>query len=252
MRVRLWFLTVLAVVLPAIVAIAALPWRARVPSADVAALLVGVVTLAGTMGLRATPIMAAFSAGATFVVFWTEPYGALQVRDPGDRLTGVVLLVVGAVLAEFCRARRQRLVRHRRTRFRWTADGTTQLQTVSRVAADIAGGDDAGLVVLDVARGLVELLDLKDCSFELSRSESPSRPELVPPGEMVLRGTRWDPAPIGLPLNGFDIPVVARGRVEGTFVCVPRRSRRVSRESLDIAITLADQAAFALLLDSVG
>jgi hypothetical protein len=247
--------TALAVGIPAAVALAGVPWRASLPAADVAAVLVGAVALSGRFGARPTPLLAALSAGLAFDLLWVEPYGSLVVRNPGDRLTGLVLFAVGLAVAEPSRRHRaarwqtrrlRRMLRSRR------AEAVEHLGTVERVAADIAEGDDAGLVVLDVARALVDVLDLRDCSFEGAPLAPGTCPVLMHTGELDYRGVRWDPARIGFPDRGFHVPLAARGRVVGRFVCVPRRSGPVRRDRVRVAVTLTDQAASALLLASVA
>lgn len=236
-RLRRWSITTVAAALPAVVALLALPLRSALRGADVAAALVGAVALAGTLGGRAAPLLAATSAAGAYDLLWTRPYGSLDVRDPGDILTGFLLLVVGFFVAEACRRKR-----------RPSATPDT-LRAVSRVAEDIAGGDAAGIVVLDVARSLVDLLGLDDCWFEVPPFDHvPARPELVHTGELTEQGVTWDPALVGFPGTGFLLPVVARNRVAGRFVCIPRRSRKPSRASVLVALTLADQAASAMLL----
>jgi hypothetical protein len=249
MEVRRWSATAVAVALPAAVAAAGLPLRTTVPAATIAALLVGVVAVAGSSASAwLAPVLAAASAALAFDLLWARPYGSLALRSPGDRATGVVVLVVGAVLAALLRRRgrwrgwRRPLWRSRR------ATETEHLRTVSRVAAGIAEGDDAGLVVLDVARALVDVLDLRDCSFELAPFAGEERAVLAHTGELELRGVRWDPARITPPARGFHIPVAARGRVVGRFLCVPRRTVPVARGAVVVALTLVDQAASALLL----
>jgi GAF domain-containing protein len=74
----------------------------------------------------------------------------------------------------------------------------------------------------------------------------------LPNGEFTLDGFRWSPINIGISAAGFDLPVIARGRVAGRFVCEPRTRVGVSREQLAVALTLADQAASALLLADVA
>jgi hypothetical protein len=251
MELRHWSATALAVALPAAVAAAALPLRATVVAADVAAVLVGVVAVAGaTLGTRATPVLAAASAALAFDLLWARPYGTVAVRAPGDLATGAVLLVVGATLAELGRRRRP----HARRRLRqpmWRPRRVVEaehLATVGQVAAGIADGDDAGLVVLDVARALVGVLDLRDCSFERAPFDRGDRAVLRHTGELELRGVRWDPAVITPPARGFHIPVAARGRVVGRYLCVPRRTVPVRRGSVVVALTLVDQAASALVL----
>ncbi|HEY8547621.1 MAG TPA: hypothetical protein VIL36_21310 [Acidimicrobiales bacterium] len=123
---------------------------------------------------------------------------------------------------------------------------------LSRVAGEIADGDITGLVVLDVARSLVDLLDLRDCEFQLPPFVDDDLPCLRRDGRLELQGTVWDPATIGFPPGGFLVPVVARGCIEGRYRCTPRGRRRVSAERVVVALTLADQTASALLLDSVA
>ncbi len=125
------------------------------PSTDVAVVLVGIVAVAGAMGRRSTPAVAAVSAALAFDVLWTRSHGSLAVLDAGDRLSGVVL-IVGAGLA--WRSGRRSTARIGRARPRASyrhADG--HLRTLERLADDMAAGDDAGLIILDVARNLVEL-----------------------------------------------------------------------------------------------
>lgn len=130
------------------------------------------------------------------------------------------------------------------------------LRTLGRVAGEIADGDTAGLVVLDVARTLVELLDLGDCEFQVAPfadfPDGRERPTMRRDGRMELRGQAWDPVLVGLPTGGFLMPVVARGRTEGRYLCTPNGPGRPSAERLVVAQVLADQTASALLLDSVA
>lgn len=146
----------------------------------------------------------------------------------------------------------RRTRRHRTSWRRERAEESVHLRTVGRVASEIADGDTAGLVVLDVARSLVELLWLRDCELQLPPFTGGPKPVLCRTGEMELWGVRWDPTLIGLPEAGFSIPIVARGRIEGRYLCTPARRWNPSRERMTVARTLADQAASALLLDAVA
>jgi hypothetical protein len=240
-----------AVLVPFGLACVALPLRRYVPGADVAVVLVGAIALAGTVGVRATPALTALSGAVAFDLLWVSPYGSLQMRGPADRLTGLVVLVVGGGLAERGRRRRRRPPRTVRIQLPG-AIRSTHLSTIRRVAGDIAEGDTAGLVVLDIARSLVDVFRLRDCRFEVAPLPLSERPVLLANGELALDGVRWSPIGIGVSDKGFDLPVIARGHLAGRFVCQPRTRISVSREQLAVALTLADQAASALLLADVA
>lgn|GEM_PF-3162756 len=122
------------------------------------------------------------------------------------------------------------------------------LRSVSQVAAEVAKGEDAGLVLVDVGRRLIELLDLTDCSFEVPPFDRPMRPVLRHDGDLELRGVTWDPSTAGLPTAGFHLPVVAREQMLGRFRCIPRHRYGIPRERLLAAVALADQTAAALLI----
>lgn len=181
---------------------------------------------------------AAFALGAIAGPAWrrlrgTDP-GAPAVPVPGRRHRPRRSLRPSA--AEERRDCRQSLV---------------SVQSLGRVAEQVAGGDSADFVVLDVARALVELLDLRDCRYEPASGES-GRPVLRHGGELEYRGVRWDPSQIGLPEKGFDVPVVARGHLMARFVCLPRRRRPVQADRALAACALVDQAASAQLIEPVS
>lgn len=125
------------------------------------------------------------------------------------------------------------------------------VRSMGRVAEEVAGGDSASFVVLDVARTLVELLDLADCRYEPASSAS-GRPVLRHGGELEYRGVRWSPSQIGLPDKGFDLLMVARGHLVGRFVCLPRRRWAVPEDRVLAATALVDQAASAQLIERVA
>jgi hypothetical protein len=121
------------------------------------------------------------------------------------------------------------------------------VRSMSQVAEQVAGGDSASFVVLDVARALVELLDLRDCRYARGPGDG-TRPALRH-GELHLHGARWSAVRTGLPEAGFELPVVARGRVEARFVCLPRHRRPVMEDRVLAASALVDQVASAQLIE---
>jgi hypothetical protein len=120
------------------------------------------------------------------------------------------------------------------------------------VAHEVAEGDGAEFIVIDVARSLVELLDLRDCRYETAPLAEDARPTLVQGGELELAHVRWSPMQLGLPQGGFDLVLAARGQTLGRFVCEPRVQHTVSEDRLLAALTLADQAASARLIEAVS
>lgn len=146
---------------------------------------------------------------------------------------------------------------NRRGPWRWAAEWRDRRQSLapvrcmSRVAELVAGGDSASFVVLDVARALVELLGLRDCRYEPGVG-SGLRPALRH-GELTLYGLSWSALDRGLPSGGFELAVVARGQLEGRFVCLPQRGRRpVAEDRLLAASALVDQVASAQLIERVA
>jgi len=173
--------------------------------------------------------------------------------------TAVLGFLAGAVVAPWVRARRpgaasaRRRHRTRRSRAEARRDcerSLVSVRSMGRVAEQVAGGDSASFVVLDVARTLVELLDLDDCRYE-SGTRPTGRPVLRHGGEMELWGVRWSPVMIGLPEKGFDIEMVALGLAVGRFVCLPRRRSPVPEDRVLAALALVDQAASAQLIERV-
>lgn len=275
---------------PAAVAAALVPLRGVVANANVALAIVAVVALAGRSGRRGSSVAGAVGGALAFAVLWAPPLGSVRIADGADRLTSIVIVVVGIFLAELARHRSVAAGPLARLRSRrGVEDGTSRgeragsgsagrsgrtrasaagvlralrrlrlrrrrvepiesLRSVGRVAQVVAEGDDAEFVLLDVARLLVELLDLDDCRYETPPLAGSSRPTLVHDAELELRKVRWTPMQLGLPERGFDIPVAARGQTLGRFVCVPRRRHTIAEDRVLAALALVDQAASARLI----
>jgi hypothetical protein len=192
------------------------------------------VSAAGSGGRGALSVVAAFVAGAAVAPLVRRARRAPQVRDTVERRR--------------TRARRQRPAEARRD----CRQSLASVRSMGRVAEQVAGGDSASFVVLDVARALIELLDLDDCRFEHAAGGVTGRPVLLHGGEFTYRGVRWSPVHIGLPEKGFDLPMVARGQVVGRFVCLPGRRRPIPEDRVLAALALVDQAATAQLIEHVA
>ncbi|HVT76810.1 MAG TPA: DUF4118 domain-containing protein [Acidimicrobiales bacterium] len=245
-----------AVLAPLVVCVTALPIREHIPNADVALVLLAVVATAGAVVGRLAGVASAAVAAFAFDVLWTRPFGRLTIRSTQDVITACVILVVGVSVGEILRptteqrAQKNMLRLQRRRLYKGELVEATHLRAVSRVAEEIVSGDDPGIIVIDIARSIVEVLGLADCAFEVPPFDETPRPELLRTGELDLYGCQWDPSVLGLPRSGFRLPVECRGLPQGRFVCTPRNRSPVPRANLLTAITLADQAASALLVDS--
>jgi hypothetical protein len=243
---------------PAVAALALSPLRGTVSNADAALVIVAAVALAGVSGRRLTSVVGAVGGAVTFAVLWATPEGVPRVDRGADLVAAVMILAVGVLLTELVRRGREDAVPPPARRHRWWPVGFRRprlplgpLRSVGRVAQEVADGDDAEFILLDVARTLVELLDLDDCRYETAPLADASRATLVHGGELELQQLRWTPMQLGLPERGFDLLVEARGQTLGRFVCSPRHRRTIGEDRVLAALALVDQAASARLIASV-
>lgn len=199
-----------------------------------AAVVVASTAAAGSGGRGALSVLAAFLAGAAAMTLVQRARQAPGARPPARRWRNLARRQSAAAARRDCR------------------QSLASVRSMGRVAEQVAGGDSASFVVLDVARALVELFDLADCRFEHAAGGVTGRPVLLHGGEFTYRGVRWSPVDIGLPENGFDLPMVARGQVVGRFVCLPRRRRPIPEDRVLAALALVDQAASAQLIEHVA
>jgi hypothetical protein len=248
---------------PAGAALALSPLRGTVSNANAALVIVAAVALAGVSGRRLTSVVGAVGGAVTFAVLWATPEGVPRVERGADLVAAVMIGAVGVLLAELVRRNRSAepalapasasALRSRRWPMvlRRPRLPLGPLRSVGRVAQEVADGDDAEFILLDVARTLVELLDLDDCRYETAPLADASRATLVHGGDLELQQLRWTPMQLGLPERGFDLLVEARGQILGRFVCSPRHRRTISEDRVLAALALVDQAASARLIASV-
>jgi hypothetical protein len=203
--------------------------------------LVAGVAIAGVRGAFAVlALAAAFGLGVSAGPAWR------RLRGAGRGAAGAP----GAGPHHHRRPRRPRRQSPAEAR-RDCRQSLVSVRSMGRVAEQVAGGDSASFVVLDVALALVDLLDLRDCRYEPASGES-GRPVLRHGGELEYRGVRWSPTQIGLPEKGFDLPLVARGHLVARFVCLPGPRRPVPEDRVLAALALVDQAASAQLIERVA
>jgi hypothetical protein len=234
-------LTVASVVVPLLAALALLPIRSDVTSANVALVFVVCVLAAAIARGRAGAIAAALSSAFWFDFFFTRPYGSLAINRTDDIVTTGLLVVVGLVAGELVvRARRSAQVADAARR------DVAKLRRISELAA---GGEPAGALIQLVGQELVDLLGLSGSRWEVPPYPS-DLPVLRHGRVLVASGAeRGDDRLVHSPGNQVALPVWGEGRELGRFVLVvPHDATGVSFRPQDRqeALALADQLGAAL------
>ncbi|WP_433167435.1 DUF4118 domain-containing protein [Kribbella sp. CA-247076] len=228
-----------AVVVPAVVCAAMVPFRARVENTNTALVLVLVVVAAAASGVRWAGTVAALSGSACWAFFLTQPYQQITITDESDMVTAALLTLVGVAVAEILWARR------RQTR---AGQQQTYLTGILRTAGLVAAGSARTEGVIEhVADQLVDLLGVDDCYFDSdTRDQAPAA--LVRDGTVVRRGRELAVDRLGLPTDcEIELRVHHNGITRGRFLLIA--STRLARPSLaqrQVAVALADQVGAAL------
>ena len=234
-------MTVASVVVPLLAALALLPIRSDVTSANVALVFVVCVLAAAIARGRAGAIAGALSSAFWFDFFFTRPYGSLAINRTDDIVTTGLLVVVGLVAGELVvRARRSAQVADAARR------DVAKLRRISELAA---GGEPAGALIQLVGQELVDLLGLRGSRWEVPPYPS-DLPVLRHGRVLVASGAeRGDDRLVHSPGNQVALPVWGEGRELGRFVLVvPHDATGVSFRPQDRqeALALADQLGAAL------
>lgn len=89
-----------ALLAPPVVALALVPVRTLISSANLALILVVVVVAIAALGSRTAGVVAALSAAAWFDFFLTRPYQRFVISDSDDVTTTLFLLAVGVAVSQ--------------------------------------------------------------------------------------------------------------------------------------------------------
>ena len=231
-------MTVASVVVPLLAALALLPIRSDVTSANVALVFVVCVLAAAIARGRAGAIAAALSSAFWFDFFFPRPYGSLAINRTDDIVTTGLLVVVGLVAGELVvRARRSAQVADAARR------DVAKLRRISELAA---GGEPAGALIQLVGQELVDLLGLRG-----SRGEVPPYPSDLPVlrhGRVLVASgaERGDDRLVHSPGNQVALPVWGEGRELGRFVLV------VSHDATGVSFRPQDRQEALALADQLG
>jgi hypothetical protein len=232
-----------AVAAPVAAGVALTPWRDRIVPADGALVLVVTIVAVASTGRRLAAVTAALAAALSFDFFLTRPYGSLRITGHADLVTGILLLVVGLAVGELAARGR-----HHRDHAR---QGDEQVALVHSVTELTATGRDAATVIATASTELVQLLHLRSCRFS-EQPPGPGTARITPRGEVAIGPVTWDTDDLGLPTRALDLPVRSGGWLLGHFVLTPTPGTRIPRQSLLVAVTIADQVGVALAGDRLS
>ncbi|MEU7599811.1 DUF4118 domain-containing protein [Streptomyces sp. NPDC040724] len=230
-----------ALVLPFLVALALVPFRADLSATNAALIMVVAVVAVAALGTRVAAALGALGAAAWFDFFLTEPYQQFTISDRADVETAVLLLVVGLIVSQLA-------VRARRLRATVVTD-TAHLSGLQATARLVESGGSPAAVVEHVRRELVGLLGLRGCRFEygtlmgrLPRLEHDGSVWLVG-GSVITEYADW-------PEGETELRVVGGGHYYGRFLLDARPGPLPAEQARQVAVALAAQAGAAL--DTAG
>jgi uncharacterized protein DUF4118 len=223
--------------LPLVIAMALVPLRDNIDSANVALILVAAVVIAAVFGGREAGAAGALVSAISFDFFYTRPYGQLRIASKNDVETTLLLLLVGLVVGHIS-------TRGRGAR-RSAEAREGEIKRIHRVANLAARGEEAADVIMATQAELMSLLDLEDCRFEAPPFSS-ALPRLDRSGALTGHEFHLHPNGFALPTIGAELPVLGRGQLLGRFVLDPKPNVGVSLEQRVVAVALADQVGAVL------
>jgi hypothetical protein len=218
-----------------IIAALLVPFRDRLPNAEMALALVVPVLLAAVFGGRIAGGITAVVAALTFDFVFTQPYLSLRISNKDDVWTFVFLLIVAMVAAEVG-------IRGRRG---WVAarESRSELDRLVRVAELSANGAEADDVVMSARAELIGLFGLDDCVYE--PEPTGELPRIGPRGALEnAKLVSW--GDFVLPTGGIEVPVRGRGRDLGRLVMYAEPATRASLEKRLVAVAIADEVGLTL------
>ncbi|MFJ6049857.1 DUF4118 domain-containing protein [Streptomyces sp. NPDC092307] len=232
-----------ALVVPLLVALALVPFRAHLSPANEALFLVVAVVAIAASGTRSAAALAALSAAAWFgLLLLSRPYQRSTIADRDEIQTAVLLLAVGLIVAQLAvRARRLEAV---------VVTGAAHLSSLQGTARLTERGGSPDVVVEFVRQELIGLLGLRGCRFEYG-SLIGHRPRLEHDGGLWLRRGGEVTGYADWPDGETELRAVGGGHYYGRFLLDPFPGHRLPPEDArSVAIALAALAGAAL--DTAG
>lgn len=227
----------LGAILPFAVCLALYPARHSIANTDAALVLVAVVVAVATFGVRLAGLIAALSAGLSFDLLLTVPYGSFDIHSRQDVDTVLLLVVVGVAVTEIAA---QGWRQHRQV-----GRQAGYLDQLNRTIAAVGAGGDPAELIDQIAETLVVVLSLESCRFDPHLADD--RPELTVEGNVRWGDANWDVEHEGLPLQTETaLPICSAHRRHGRYLMKPQLDSRPSRRQRLLAVSLAGQVGAAL------
>lgn len=225
---------------PLLVAVAAIPLRDSIGNTNVALVLMGVVVAIAATGRRLAAVIAAVSAAVCFDFFATEPYYSFNIYRHEDWVSVALLVAAGLIVSEVAIWGRRQRSHAERT--------LSEVAALRAVAEMVARGEDTTIVQMTAAFWLRELLPVLDCRYEKAQGHMPS-PVIAADGTVMVGDLQWAPAHQGLPGPEVALPVRHAGEVLGYFMIKPEPGEKVTEDRLFTATAIADQVGTACAPD---
>ena len=213
------------------------PWRASWADTDVALLLVVVVVAVAAIGNGLAGALAAVWAAIWFDFFFTVPYGRLTIRTSSDVTTFAVLFIVGIAVSQLAaRARRLKVV---------AITDAGYLAQIQETASLARGAAAPHVVIEQVRKQLIGLLDLRDSRFEYGVPIDHS-PRLEQDGIIRAEYGLWAAARHAMQGEETELRAFSNGQYYGRFMMTPNPDARPPLQARLTAVTLAGLAGQAL------
>jgi hypothetical protein len=236
-RLPVWAGYVAALVLPVLAAVAMIPFRDDLQQSAALLMIMPVIAVALLGGARPA-VVAALTAGASFGVLLTEPYGQFAIHQGTDIVATVALLLVGLVVGVMA-VREQRYA----VRAELRREELERLVAFAERSAS-TDGDDDGLID-EATTHIRALLRLDRCEWNAG-PHAGTRPLLLDDGQIMgfLPDLPTDRSE--LPASGAELLAQTPSAEIGSFVVIPVDGTTTSVEQRRTAAAVANLLALAL------
>jgi K+-sensing histidine kinase KdpD len=233
---RLGVACALAIALPAILAVAAVPLRDD-HGPTVAVVLVVPVVAVALLGGTGPAVLAALSAGLAYDLLLTQPYNRLVIHDPDDVVATIVLVLVGLTVG----VASGRLSRSKARATTRQAELRHLVRFLDTVRDDV-GPDELSRAACE---HITALLGLQTCQWSPGQRSS-DIPLLLPDGNLLAAETALNADRAKLP-GQLELAGMAGPGQLGRFVLTADPDRIVSYEERLVAAVIASLFTSALM-----